>query len=333
MAGIWTGSNLLTRFSEKYGFRDTSGQARVLEWINEIQEDICESYRYPFLKLKMKKLISSGSQEVDLSPQIPSVPTVAVATGGSLTASTSYYVKVTFLIYGEDTREISSLESEASSVSAVAATTVSDLTINLTAIDLYDGVSTVKPTIIHRRVYLRTGTTGIFALHSTITDNTTTTLAITSNTTSLIEPPEYSLVQCLSDEDPFLEVQGTTLYPNNFDDLLKYDPNLTSTGTPQYYSRVTDNKIFIYPRPSEDVTLSYWVYKIPSRIFNDADRVLQIDHSLKKVLDEGVDWKGKAWKQDAQSGEILANYEALKSDAIGNKNKVSGQFGTVKVVC
>ena len=332
MAGIWTGSNLLTRFAEKYGFRDTNGQARVLEWMNEIQEDICEAHKWSFLKFKMKKQLTAGSQEVDLSVQIPAATTVAVAAGGALTVDTNYLIKTTFLIFSESTREYDSLESEASVASSVAATTTGNLTINLTAIPLYSGLTSVKPAIIHRRIYLKKGT-GIYALHSTITDNTTTILSIAADTTSLIEPPEYSLVQCLADEDPFLETEGLTLYSNNLDDILKYDPNLSSTGTPQYYSRVTETKMFIYPRPSSALTLSYWVYRIPARIFNDADRVIHLDHSLKKVLDEGVDWKGKAWKQDAQASEILSNYEQLKVDAIGNKNKVNGQFGTVKVVC
>lgn len=333
MAGIWTGSNLITRYCEKYGFRGTNAQTRVGEWITEIQEDICACHNWASLKFRLKKYVASGTQEVDISPEIPSAPTVAVAAGGSLTASTAYYVKVTFLLFGEDAREYSSLESEPSAVSAVATTTVTDKQIDLTSIPLYSGSTNVRPTTIHRRVYLRTGTTGFFAHHSTITNNTATTLSITTNTTSVIEPPEYSLVQNMTDEDPYIEANGVTLSKESLDNILKYDPNLSTTGTPQSYARLTKTKIFLYPRPSDNITLSYWVKRIPARVFNDSDRIIQLDHDLKKVLDEGVDWKGKAWKQDSQASEILSNYEAMKLDAIGNKGDVGGVFSTVKVVC
>lgn len=332
MAGTWNGASLLFRFYEKYGFRTTDAQARVLEWMNEIQEDICESYRYPFLKIKLKKQITSSEHEVNLSPQVPSAPSVAIGSGGSLTVDTSYYVKVTFLIYGEDTREFDSIESEPSIASAVANTTTGNLKISLTNIDTYDGDSSVKPTIIHRRIYLKKGT-GNYVLYSTIADNTTTTLEITADTSSSIEPPEYSLVQVLSEDSPLIESSGIYLAETELHKIKQNDPNFTASGTPTHFARVSEKKILLYPKPSATITLSYWVYRIPSRIFNDSSRVIQLDHSLKKVLDEGVDWKGKAWKQDAQAAEILSNYEQLKERSQAAKGLSSGPFSTIKVVC
>lgn len=330
MSSTWNGSALQTRYSQKFGLTDTTSLARVLEWMNEIQEDITQGKKLPFLKFKMKKYVAAGRHEFELSPTIPGAATAAIASGGSLTADTVYYVKVTFLIMDETAREFASIESEPGT--AVSATpTGANLTINLTAIPTMAGTTAIEPNDIHRRIYLKKGT-GDYKLYSEITNNTTTTLSITADTSSTIEPPEYSMVDMMAGEDPVIEDSGVSLVECKLDDILKYDPGNSSSGTPAYYARTGRNKMVIYPAPSSAITISYWVYRVPARIFADTDRVIQLDHAFKKVLDAGVTWKGYEYKDSDGQETKLSNYEQLKSAAMALFTETGGQAPTVKAV-
>lgn len=300
--------------------------------INDIQDDIQVSHSWPQFKMKIKKQVVSGEQEIDISPQIPSAATIALLAGGSITTASAVYVKVTFVLFDETGKEYGSIESEPSVASNTVTVSAGNLSLTVTAIDTYDGTSTVKPTVIHRRIYLKVGTAAYF-LSKTLEDNTTTSTTITVVPTSVCEPPEYSLVSLLAGEDPIIEGSGVALYENKMDDLLKYDPNFTSTGLPTYYARLNSTKIFLYPRPSSSYTLSYWIYKIPSRIFADTDRAIQLPHELKEVLDAGMVWKFYEDKDSDGQESKKMNYEARKQDAKGIAGRSGGQALSVKVVC
>lgn len=328
----WNGSALQTAYARKYGFRDTAALVRVLDWINDIQKDIASSHSWPFLKFKMKKEIEAGEQEIDIAPQVPSAASLVLLAGGSLTADSAVYVKVTFLLFDESGKEINSLESEPSVASNSVTPSVSNLSITINDIDTYNGSTSVRPTTIHRRIYLKVGT-GAYYLAKTIEDNTTVTTTITANTSSTIEPPEYSLVSYLASEDPVIESSGTSLDEESLDLILKEDPGFTSSGTPQNYARVSDNKIFLYPKPSSTITLSYWVYKVPSRIFADTERPIQLHHSLKEALDAGVTWKGYEDKDKDGQESKKVNYERIRDSAKGISGRKGGQAMTVRVVC
>jgi len=332
MSSTWNGSALQTRWLAKHGFSDSASAARVLEWICDIQDDIQACHSWPFLKFKMKKQVVLGDQEIDISPQVPTAPTLALLAGGTLVADSAVYVKVTFVLFDESGKEINSLESEPSVASNTVTPTGANLSLTITNLDTYDGVTTVKPITIHRRIYLKVGSAAYF-LSKAIEDNTTTTTTITAPTTSVIEPPEDSLVSLMASEDPFIEGSGVSLDQQKLDVITKSDPGLTASGTPTYYARVSPTKILIYPKASATYTISYWVYRIPSRIFADADRPIQLHHSLKPVLDAGVTWMGYEYKdQDGQESK-RNNYEAKKQDAKGVVGRTGGQSSTVKVVC
>lgn len=332
MSSTWNGSALQTRFAGKHGFTDSTSLTRILEYINDVQTDIVAGKEIPELKFKMKKYIAASEQEIDLSPQIPSAPTLALLAGGSLTTDSAVYLKTTFVLFDESGREFASIESEPSAASNTVTPTGSDLSLTVTGIDTYDGSTSVKPTTIHRRLYLKVGT-GAYYLAKTIEDNTTVTTTITANTSSTIEPPEYSMVDMLSGEDPFIEASGLNLKEEMLDNIHKYDPGLSSTGNPAYYARTGRSKIMLYPRPSSAFTLSYWVYRRPARVFADTDRVMQIPHHFKQALDAGVVWKGYEYKDSDGQESKFENYERLKTEAMAIYRKTGGQAPTVKVVC
>ena len=332
MSSNWNGQFLQKRYTEKYGFNDTNSYLRILEWLNDVQMDIQSSHSWPFLKFKMKKQIVLGDQEIDISPQIPSVPSINLVAGGSISPGI-VLSKVTFVIFDETLNVRNSLESEASQVSGSVITNVSgNGSVTISNLDIYNGDVAVKPNVFWRRVYLSVAG-GNFYLAAEIQDNTTTSVTITANPSSVIEPPEYSMVSCIAGENPLVERSGIMLYENKLQDLIQFDPTLRAGGTPQYYSRTTPTKILLYPKPSATYTLSYWVYRIPSRIYADSTIPLQIHPALKEVLDAGITWKFYEYKDsDGQESKKL-NYEARKSDAKGIIGRTGGQAMTVKVVC
>jgi hypothetical protein len=321
----------LTFGTQEYGLTDTASQARFLMWMNEIQNDIADSYKWPFLKFKMKKLVEAGEQEIDISPDIPAAPLAVIAAGGTLTTSSVYKVKITFVIFDESGKEYASIESEPSVESSSCTATLVNATIALTSIPLFSGTSTVKPNNIYRRIYLSKDG-GAYYLYSTITDNSTTTANITADTSSTIEPPEFSLVSLMSSEDPLIVGSSVSLSPASLDEIQKGDPGNASSGTPRYYARTSETKIYLYPKPSTNITITYWVYRIPSRIFNEATRALQINQALKSAFDQGVTWKSYKYRQDANEFAARQLYEQLKKEAHKKIGRAGGSFGHVKEV-
>lgn len=331
MSSEWNGETLRDNYCRENGFTDDTSKARTLRYMNEIQKDIASGFEWPNLKFKMKKLIASDKQEVDLSPQIPSAPTVAASTGGALTADSACLLKVTFVLFDEAGEEYQSIESQPSAVSSSVTPTGTDLTLTITNLDTYDGSTSVKPTTIHRRIYLSQGA-GIYKLAKTIEDNTTTSTTIAADPSSTIEPPEFSMVDHVADEDILIEESGRYLEQLKLSEIMEWDPNLSSTGTPQYYARVSPTKIFLYPRPSADITLSYWVFRRPSRMFAEASRSIQLDPSLETLLHVGTDWKWFKYRQDSDWTDMLQTYDELKQQSRGEKVQVGGQSLRVKVV-
>lgn len=328
----WNGLYLTDKFLRKYGFRDTNSRARVLDWINVIQRDIGSYHAWPFLKIKLKKRLSVGSQEVDLSPMIPSKPTLSLQSGGSLTDAATVRAKVTFLIFDESGKEVNSIESEPSIASDAVTTANPQKTIRVSGLTAFTGDSSVKPTTIHRKIYLKIGDNPYY-LAATVENNVDTEVDISSDPSTTYEPPSSSMVAFLSTEDPIIENSGIALYLNKHDDILKYDPNLSNGGTPQYYARIDNKKILVYPKVSEEITISYWVIKVPSEIFYDQDRPVQLDQSFHELLEAGVTWKMYEDKdQDGQESK-KANYYQLRDQYKETYTKNNGHALTVRSVC
>jgi hypothetical protein len=330
MASVWNGKELQASYAEEAGYGDSKSLARTLKYINDIQTEIATSADWANLKFKLQKIISSDSQKFDISPQVPEAPSIELSTDGTLTAGKECKVKVTFVIFDEEKQEYSSIESEPSPASNSVTTSAGNQKIKLTNIPSLEG--DYDSEMVHRRIYLKIGSEPYF-LAATIKENDSNTATIDAIPSSTIEPPEQSMVDHLSAEDIAIHAGSRVLVEASIDDIQKYDPALSSVGTPVYYARISDTKILIYPRPSSDITISYWIKRRPSRIFPEEDRSIQLSRSLENVLEVGVTWKWMKYKQDADWSQMYDLYRELKSQAKAEKVLKGGQFSKVRVVC
>lgn len=328
----WNGKDLVDSYTDDAGYSDSAAKARTLKYINEIQRDICSSNNWANLKFKLKKLIKEGTRQFDVSPQIPEAPVLRVMPDGELASGVEYSVKVTFVAFDESEQEYSSIESEPSEASKVITPTDGNIKIQVLNISTYDGDCEVSPLVFHRRIYLKHGN-GTYKLAGTIKENDSNSFNISALPSSIIEPPERSMVENLSAEDLGIQIGSVTLTEEKLDNIQKYDPGMTSVGAPRYYARISETKVLIYPRPSQDTTVSYWVKRRPSTVFADKERPVQMSQSLENVLEVGVSSKWLRHKQDSDWTTMHNLYKELKSEAKAEKVKKGGQALTVKVVC
>lgn len=331
MASTWTGSALVTRYCQELGLRDTASRLRVLAYLNVIQRYICSGKSWPFLKIRLKKQFVSGEQELDFAPQIPSAATIALLAGGALEDASVYKVKVTFIIFDSTNKEENSIESEPSAESNAITVSGADLSLTLTNLATYTDANSYEPTSIYRRIYLSKDG-GDFILYGTVANNTATTTTITADSSSTIEPPMYSMADRLSVEDPFDRATSTALTQKSQNQILQSDPALTSSGTPTTYARIGDTKVLVHPKLSTTKTYSYSVIRKPSRIFDDANRVIQLNPSLEVVLDAGMTWKNFEYKDSDGQESKRNNFFTLLEKEYGRLGRISGRFGTIREV-
>lgn len=309
----WNGQDLVTDLSSLLCDQTAGFKSKVEGWLNDVEREICMAHTWSFLRLKGYKVMTVDQEEQSLIISAPSAPSVAVAAGGSLTADTSYYVKVAFY-------DPTNKNEKTSAASSVAITTTVNKTINVTSIPL-----STESLFTQRRIYLKKGT-GKYYLYSTIANNTTTTLSITADTTSLIQPTDF---------DYFRQIDGNPFYENSTGQLVYYpiqqirlyaDGQITS-GTPEAWGDLDVGKILMYPRPNATTALSFYYFKVPRGIYNDPESIPTIPISMKEVLEAGVEYKGFKFKDKAGAIEKKNVYDALLRAAIDSLGK-----STIKTV-
>lgn len=340
MSRSWNGKALIDYLGERLWDTSSSFRSKIIFWINEIQDDIATELPQDFFSIKLKKLLPTQQEIIDLSPEIPAAPTVTIAAGGSLIDGTSYKVYQTFLVFDEDGKRY--IESEPSEASSAVTATATDKKINLSSLDTFGGDTAVAPSTIHRRLYLAKKASGESSygepfLVKDITDNTSTTAEITEESTSTITPPSDSEVDQITSDHMYFATGSRFLSKENSNKLRRYDPNGSESTTPSYFDYAGPQRIRIYPQLSSDATeaqktLSYSVYRRPHEIFYDTDRPMGLPIAFKKALIEGVVWKAYDFRDRDGVQSKAANYEQFKKQAIRKYTRQRGRPSVVRDV-
>ena len=199
------------------------------------------------------------------------------------------------------------------------------------SIDVSDIPLSIDPLVTARRVYLSKDS-GTYYLSSQIDDNTTTTLSITSDTTSLITPAEDDYISKINGE-LFIE-SSIQLCAISAQEMRRFFPgNLANTsGIPRAYSMLGYNRAIFYPAPSADTVISYYYSKNPRGIHASSDSVPTIPRALKEVLAAGVEWKGYQYRDRSGKLEVFRYYNDLLTTFISRLGSADRQSYTVRDV-
>lgn len=277
MTRSWNGKALIDELAQRGWDTSTTHIERVRKWINDIQNDIVADIPQDHRRIRLKKLLTSGQEEYDLSPTIPEKPYVYTASGGSLTNGTEYIVYITSLTYDDDLKEY--IESEPSEPSTAVSADATNKTLNIISTPVLPGSQDVKPINIRRRVYVSkkasTDTVHGEPLFSVdIENNVDTTLTITTEPTSTITPPSDSMVDQLCSDEIFIEGSNRYLYQNQRNKIRRFNPSGSDTGTPDAFDFVGPKKIRIYPplsnnyvniNPDTNVSITAFLYSNDGR--------------------------------------------------------------------
>jgi len=335
MSRSWNGKALLDRLLDELwsSSSDSAMKTRVINWVNEIQDDLISELPLDYFKIKLKKLLPTEQEFIDLGVQIPGASTATIATGGALTEDSKYKVYTTFVVYDDDSKKyIESVESPASNEVTVTAT---NKTINITAIPTFSG-SAVNPQTIHRRVYLSKDDSEPFLVQD-IEDNTTLTLSIVAEATSTVTPPSDSEIDQLSSDSMYFNSANWPLERQDSNTIRRYDPKSGSTGSSALFDYYGTQGIHLYPKLSaaateDEKTLLYTSYRRPHEIFYDITRDIDLPIVFKNALVAGVIWKGYDFR-DRSGAVTKANiYIELRKAVRKKLKRQRGRPGVVRDV-
>lgn len=340
----WTQKQLIDEVLQDYwsSSENETDKAKVIGWINEVQDMLVQEIRIPHFRIQLKKLLPTEQETINLSPEIPGAATAVLSAGGSLVEDSVYKVITTFLIYDDDGKRY--IESEAGTESSELTATAVNATIDLTNIPVYSGDTSVNPLTIYRRVYLAIKADGEseFAdpiLVQTIQDNSTTTLSISSEPSSTVTPPSDTEIDELSSEQMTWATGSGYLRREDRSSVRRYSPSTTNTtsDTPYVFDYEGNDSIFLWPPLSSESstaqrTLIYWVYRRPHEVFYESSRKVDLPISFKRALKAGVKWLGYDHRdrEGYRSREDI--FEKEKAKLIRKYNRSKGRPTTVRDV-
>lgn len=337
MSRKWNGKALVDEIAARLWDTSSGFRVRILEWCQEIQDDIATHIPQEYFKFRLKKLLPTDQEIISLKIQKPTTPSVALGSGGSLVENSVYKVYTSFLVYDQDLDIY--MESEPSVASSELTATASDKTISVSSIDTLDGDTTVSPTNIYRRIYLSVKASGETSFGepffiADIEDNTTTVYSITAESSSTVTPPSDSELDQISEDLPFFVSSNRYLTRESKNTIRRFDPDSSTSTTPDIFDYMGTDRIVLYPKldaasTTAQRTLVYHVYRRPHEIFYDDSLKIDLPIIFKKALIEGVIWKGYEYRDREGAQGKLANYEEFRRQAINKITRQKGRPNTV----
>jgi len=302
----WNGAALITEFATEQSDTSATHKTRVLQYINDGIFDIGTRFDWIFHRFQGTKDLTASTEEQDLKTAAPGAATVALASGGSLTVDTVYNVYITF-------RDSNEYETIVGTTSANITTTSGNLTISVSAIP-----TSGEDLVDERRVWLQKAG-GNILLSSTIADNTTTTATITAEPTDsdvTEEAPDYDGIRKI-DGAPFFESSPEVqLRHRGIDQMRLLTRGSFTDGTPELYSHITDTNILMNPRPSSALTLAFYYFRRPPRLYDVITSQPDLPIEFKALLRAYVIKRGYEFRDRAGTVSKQNQYEALFTEYV-----------------
>lgn len=310
MSRNWNGESLVNELASLLGDTSTAFKSRVLGWANDTIFDINSRHDWGHAYVKGKKVLTSEEEIQDLEVSAPVAADAELATGGGFTEGTEVSVLFTYL--------------QANGVESVAGEASAPLTITdtLTRIDLENIPTSQESLVTKRNVYVKIDDEPFYH-HSQIADNITTTLSISTEPDSLIEPPDYEAIKRL-DGSPFFEGSPSNCLKHKSNEQLRLlVEGSWSVGSPEFFAALSANKISLYPIPSLELELSFNYYRNPFKLYYTEDSQPDLPITFKPLLKAGIVALGYEYRdRDGQEGK-RAIYEQLLVDSINRMGRVA----------
>jgi hypothetical protein len=319
MSRKWNGESLVDELSAFLGDTSTTFKDRVLGWCNDIIFDISSRHDWGHHLTKGKKVLEAGEEVQDLEISAPDAPEIALDADGNLAEASTYSVVVTFL----QDNGVETVEGEESDVVTANNT---QKKFQLTNIPTSD-----ESLVTKRNIYVSKDS-GAYYFHTQLDDNFTTSLEISTETDSTIEPPDYESIRRLKGSPFFEDTRSNYLEYRDVDQLRKLVQGQWSLGDPEYFSPLEVNMITTYPIPATDMEISFNYYRTPFKLYYLSDSQPDLPIYLKQCLKAGVIAMGFEYR-DRDGAEIKrANYENSIVDAINRGGRVANIEYTVRDV-
>jgi hypothetical protein len=305
----WDGLTLVGELSAELSDISTTFKGRVLGWLNDIQDDICNRYQWPFLKKTGTKILTVGNEIQSVVISAPIAPTATLIASGSLTIGSIYSVKVSYYNSSDDQESLPSLPSSLITCSS-----------GFQSINIVVPISTES--ITSRKIYLSKDS-GPFYYVGTIGDNTTATYNITSETASLVVPLDYAPIRSFYGSPYLTGSVKTTLSYKSEDDIRFLCPGDFASGAPEYWAERSSTEIILYPKPSAASTMKFVYIKIANRIILGSDSQPILPINFKEILKAGVLWKGYEYRERSAAASQRQIYEDMLITAISTASRVT----------